>query len=66
MSEFTQACLHFLPEMFAQVEFSRLSKISRHLTGAAAIAGLCITTKSKLIAGACRHMSCTPVYKTPT
>ena len=73
MSGFIQACLLFLPEMFAQVEFSHLSKISRRLTGAAAIAvaRLCMTGKSKLITGARRHISCTahmhtPVYKIPT
>lgn len=73
MSGFTQACLLFLSEMFAQVEFSHLSKISRHLTRAAAIAVamLCMTRKSKLITGAHRHISCTAhmhtlVYKIPT
>jgi len=72
MSGFTQARLLFLPEMFAQVEFSHLSKISRHLTRAAAIAvaRFCMTGKSKLITGACRHISCTahmhtPAYKIP-
>lgn len=59
MSRFTQACLLFLSEMFAQVEFSHLSKISRHFTWAAAIAVtvLCMTRKSKLITDACRHIS---------
>lgn len=57
MSGFTQARLLFQLEMFAQVEFSHLSKISRHLTGAAAIAvaRLCMTGKSKLITGAHMH-----------
>lgn len=59
MSGFTQACLLFLSEMFAQVEFSHLSKISRHLIWAAAIAVtvLCMTRKSKLITDPCRHIS---------
>lgn len=72
MSGFTQACLLFLSEMFAQVEFSHLSRISRDLTQAAAIAVamLFMTRESKLITGACRHISSTahmhiPVYKIP-